>query len=314
MPRRGKEPDPQLRSRICELKSIGWGATRIHRQHPEIPLSTIKTTLRRESERKNCVSKPRSGCPRGLTEEQRDHLYDLTMTDPHIKTRDMLEEVDYAVKERSIRNLLNEMGRRKWRQRCCPYLEESHAQKRLEWARSYEHFTPDDWTRVRWSDECTVERGAGIQPTWTFLRPREQLLEHDVQTRRTGKAVKQMLWAAFGEDVRTGLVPLDGDPEAPRGGVTSRVIRDLYQAFLPEFIGPNDIFMQDNAPVHTAYIVKQVLEDLHIQVMVWPPYSPDLNPIENLWAIMKQEIYKLHVKPRSTLVVFSGIARIGDRY
>ena len=33
------------------------------------------------------------------------------MTDPHIKMRDMLEEVNYAVKEQSIHNLLNEMGR-----------------------------------------------------------------------------------------------------------------------------------------------------------------------------------------------------------
>lgn len=294
MPQPRKELDPQLRSRICELKSIGWGAKRIHRQHPAIPLSTIKTTLKREKERLNCVSKPRSGRPRGLTEEQRDHLYDLTTTNPHIKTSDMLEEVDHAVKERSIRNLLHEMGRRKWRQRRCPYLEERHAQKRLEWAQTYEHFLPSDWARVRWSDECTIERGAGIQPTWTFLRPREQLAEHDVKTYRTGKAVKQMFWAAFGEDIRTGLVPIDGDLDAPRGGVTSRVIRDLYQAFLPEFIGLNDIFMQDNAPVHTARIVKQVLEDLNIEVMVWPPYSPDLNPIENLWAIMKQEIYKLY--------------------
>lgn len=52
--------------------------------------------------------------------------------------------------------------------------------------------------------------------------------------------------------------------------------------------------MHDNAHVHTARIIKKVLEDLHIQIMLWPPYSPDLNPIENLWAIMKQEIYKLH--------------------
>jgi hypothetical protein len=31
-----------------------------------------------------------------------------------------------------------------------------------------------------------------------------------------------------------------------------------------------------------------------IRVMVWPHYSPDLNLIENLWALVKAEIYRLY--------------------
>jgi hypothetical protein len=74
---------------------------------------------------------------------------------------------------------------------------------------------------VVWSDECTVERGVGSRPIWTFLRPSEQIKQGDVKSIRTGKSVKKMLWAAFRQDLRTGLVPLDGDPESAREGVTA---------------------------------------------------------------------------------------------
>ena len=52
--------------------------------------------------------------------------------------------------------------------------------------------------------------------------------------------------------------------------------------------------MHNNASVHTARIVKAVLTRLSVYVIIWPPYSPDLNPIENLWALMKAEIYREH--------------------
>lgn len=139
-------------------------------------------------------------------------------------------------------------------------------------------------------------RGSGSEAIWTFCRPSEQLKERDISTYWTGKAVKQMFWAAFGEDFCTGIVPLDGDPNSPRGerGVNGQVISDLYQAYLPEVVQPGHIFMHDGAGPHCAHIVQDVLEELQIEVMIWPPYSPDLNPIENLWSVMKKGIYRLY--------------------
>ena len=50
------------------------------------------------------------------------------------------------------------------------------------------------------------------------------------------------------------------------------------------------IFQQDGAPAHTAKSVKAFLAQEGIEVLDWPGNSPDLNPIENLWAIMKSRM------------------------
>ena len=55
-------------------------------------------------------------------------------------------------------------------------------------------------------------------------------------------------------------------------------------------------FIQDNVRIHIAKKVKKWFEDKGIAVMDWPPYNPDLNPIEHLWAQLKQWIHEHYPK------------------
>ncbi|KJZ68323.1 hypothetical protein HIM_12290 [Hirsutella minnesotensis 3608] len=107
-----------------------------------------------------------------------------------------------------------------------------------------------------------------------------------------------MFWAGFSYNRRTSLTPLLGDPDSERGGVTGRVIKACLEEQLPTIAEPGSVFAQDDAPTHTAYVVRDWLrewaEENGIGLVDWPAYSPDLNPIENLWKIVKDKICDNH--------------------
>ena len=58
--------------------------------------------------------------------------------------------------------------------------------------------------------------------------------------------------------------------------------------------------MQDNARCHVSRETKAWLERQNIPIMDWPPYSPDLNPLENLWGILSNIVYS-HGKQYHTI-------------
>ncbi len=79
----------------------------------------------------------------------------------------------------------------------------------------------------------------------------------------------------------------------------SKVNTAVYQEVLEHFMLPaadqlygdaDFIFQQDLAPAHSAKATSTWFKDLGIPVLNWPANSPDLNPIENLWGIVKRKM------------------------
>ncbi len=87
-----------------------------------------------------------------------------------------------------------------------------------------------------------------------------------------------------------------------RGVVTSMAVQgsvdtEVFAAFVREFLlpelEPGDILVMDNLHVHKVQSVLSLFEAADVTVLFQPPYSPDLNPIELLWARVKGRLRQM---------------------
>ncbi len=52
-----------------------------------------------------------------------------------------------------------------------------------------------------------------------------------------------------------------------------------------------DVFQHDGASCHRAKVTKNFLRENEITCPTWPPKSPDLNPMENIWGWLSRRVY-----------------------
>ncbi|GBN36835.1 Transposable element Tc3 transposase [Araneus ventricosus] len=62
--------------------------------------------------------------------------------------------------------------------------------------------------------------------------------------------------------------------------------------FAENIRGRNWEYQHDNAPIHTSNATKNYLNSKSVTVLEFPPMSPELNPIENVWCIMSRKVYE----------------------
>lgn len=80
------------------------------------------------------------------------------------------------------------------------------------------------------------------------------------------------------------------------GGTTADKFLTYLKEVLIPALRPGDIVVMDNLRTHHIHAVGELLHAAGAAVLYLPPYSPDLNPIEKLWAKVKAVLRKLRAR------------------
>ena len=98
-------------------------------------------------------------------------------------------------------------------------------------------------------------------------------------------------------------MPLNGKmcPLIFDGTLNKELFAGYLRNQLAPMLSPDNVLLLDNSSVHRSKLVLQTLEECGIKHIFLPPYSPDFNPIELLWAFMKMSLRKSKARTRKKL-------------
>ncbi|GFV44840.1 transposable element Tcb2 transposase [Trichonephila clavipes] len=219
------------------------------------------------------------------------------------KEREMLPANQYQVDQESQPLAktdiwrLNHDGLYARRPAFCIPLTSEHKRAHLNWILNHQHWSVGEWTNVMFSDESRFSLSSDSRRVMIWRERGTRLEPRNITERHHFPSRGVMVWAGIMMDSRTDLHFFD------TGSVTAQRYRDeVLEPYVHLFrgaVGPDFIFMGDNAPCHRAGLIDDFLETENIQRISWPANSPDLIPIEHVWDMLGRQIAALSHPPSS---------------
>lgn len=196
----------------------------------------------------------------------------------------------WGVSEYPIRYALRSAGYTRQIALAKPPLSEENKTIWLRWAEEHVYWEPWQWQRILWSDETWVTSGSH-RKKWVTWLPGEAL-EDTCLVDKVRKKRGWMFWASFSGKEKGPATFWEKEWGSIKKESYCERIVPLVHGWMS--MRRELLFMHDNAPGHAAALTVQELADRGIYPIVWPVFSPDLNPIEAVWNTMKDWIAANH--------------------
>jgi len=247
--------------------------------------SKLRAGLELESVRKGRCGRKRITSARD--DRQIKKVIEKNRKMPARKLKTVLEEQGVNVSLNTLRRRSYEQGFKCRRPLKKPKLTPAMIKKRLTWAKNHSAFSQDDWNKVVFSDESTFEI---LADKAQFVRRRTGEQHHPECVVTTVKhPTSIMVWSCISTKGTGRLYIVQGTMKQDqyKTVLQTRLIPQLREWF-PN--GERVTFMQDGAPCHTAKSIKEFLVNENIPLLEWPGNSPDMNPIESIWELVKRRV------------------------
>ena len=234
--------------------------------------------------------KKRSGRPPVLSPEQVQELISFVRTSKKTRQMTFFELArhfeEWHVGEYVIRHALRSAGYRRRVALQKPPLSPANRAKRVAFAEAHIHWTVEQWNTILWSDESWMCGGRHRKRRVTRLAG--ESLDETCIVERLPRKRGWMFWGCFNGSRKGPCLFWEKEWGSINTERYCERIVPLVHGWIRMY--PGLVFMQDNASSHASKETACELLLREVRTLSWPPFSPDLNPIEGVWNKMKDYI------------------------
>lgn len=255
---------------------------------------TVSRVFRRYQLTGKVGSGSRSGRPRCTDEETDTSIALVARVERFVSARGVKRRLELNdVSVRTVDRRLIEAGLHGRIAQHKRSLSEAERRKRLSFAEGYRNWTKERWEHVLFSDEkCFYGKGWCGQ-VWV-RREVGTALDPDNTVDQRSHPVKINAWACFTAKGQGYMYLFNEtmDAKVMKSILGDNLIPSAERLGLITDPPQPWFFLHDNDKKFKSRLVTEWVHTNGITVLDFPPYSPDLNPIENLWSIVAREVEK----------------------